>query len=318
MKKYTLLVLLSLLLGSQIAVAQDHVTNIRAKQNDKMVTITYDLNLRSNVRLFISLDDGQTYTDTMKVTGMVNRIVPAGKNKVIRWQAFNDLGYSDYPEIRFKFVTKEAQQTQQVPKVKQIPKRTFVTLDVANYLHGPYITSLGFTAGQVKKFGWFASVMGSFNIAFGPNPWMKQGFNFVGLNPDAVCDVNGYVEVFDDEQMEPEIVLPFYDDEYTYTTLSIMGGGIMRLNNVMYLKAGLGYGHRSLSWKTTDGLWVRNKAYLSRGVDVSLGMMFNFKHFVLSLDAVSYKRPRMNEASNINHVINRGLFEAKIGMGYSF
>lgn len=39
--------------------AQDHVTNIHAVQNDKMVTITYDLNLRSDVRLFISIDDGK-------------------------------------------------------------------------------------------------------------------------------------------------------------------------------------------------------------------------------------------------------------------
>ena len=101
MKKHILLVLLSLLLGSQIALAQDHVTNIRAVQNDKMVTITYDLNVRSDVRLFISIDDGQTYTDTMKVTGYVNRVVPQGKNRTIRWQAFNNLGYGDYPEIRF-------------------------------------------------------------------------------------------------------------------------------------------------------------------------------------------------------------------------
>ena len=60
MKKHILLVLLSLLLGSQVAVAQDHVTNIRAVQNDKMVTITYDLNVRSDVSLFISIDDVQT------------------------------------------------------------------------------------------------------------------------------------------------------------------------------------------------------------------------------------------------------------------
>ena len=56
MRKHILFVLLSLFIGSQMAVAQDHVTNIRAKQQDKMVTITYDLNVRSDVRLFISID----------------------------------------------------------------------------------------------------------------------------------------------------------------------------------------------------------------------------------------------------------------------
>ncbi len=276
MKKHILLVLLSLLLGSQVAVAQDHVTNIRAVQNDKMVTITYDLNVRSDVRLFISIDDGQTYTDTMKVTGYVNRVVPQGNNRTIRWQAFNNLGYGDYPEIRFKFVTKDAQQTQ-APKVKRIPKITFITLNGAyTNTENP---SVGFTFGQVQKFGWFASVM--------------SGFNFAGLAPAAVSDAEGFVG--ED--------LPFYKDEYAKTVLSVMGGGVMRLNDMMYLKAGLGFGNRSLSWKTLDDRWVRNGGYSAVGVDVSAGMMFRFGGFVLSLDAVT---------------TNFKIFEGRIGLGYSF
>ena len=275
MKKYTLLVFLSLLLGTQMAVAQDHVTNIRAVQNDKMVTITYDLNLRSDVRLFISLDDGQTYTDTMKVTGYVNRVVPQGKNRTIRWQAFNNLGYGDYPEIRFKFVTKEAQT--QAPVVKRTPKITFITLN------GGYTNtenpSVGFTVGQVQKFGWFASVM--------------SGFNFAGLAPATVSDAEGFVG--ED--------LPFYKDEYAKTVLSVIGGGVMRLNDMMYLKAGVGFGNRSLSWKTLDDRWVRNGGYSAVGVDVSAGMMFRFGGFVLSLDAVT---------------TNFKIFEGRIGLGYSF
>ena len=276
MKKHTLLVLLSLLLGSQFAMAQDHVTNIRAVQNDKMVTITYDLNVRSDVRLFISIDDGQTYADTMKVTGYVNRIVPQGKNRTIRWQAFNNLGYGDYPEIRFKFVTKDAQQTQ-APKVKRIPKITFITLNGAyTNTENP---SVGFTFGQVQKFGWFASVM--------------SGFNFAGLAPAAVSDAEGFVG--ED--------LPFYKDEYAKTVLSFMGGGVMRLNDMMYLKAGVGFGNRSLLWKTLDDRWVRNGGYSAVGVDVTAGMMFRFGGFVLSLDAVT---------------TNFKIFEGRVGLGYSF
>jgi hypothetical protein len=275
MKKYTLLVL-GLLVASYMAVAQDHVTNIRAVQNDKMVTITYDLNVRSDVRLLISIDDGKNYTDTMKVTGYINRVVPAGKNRTIRWQAFNDLGYGDYPEIRFKFVTKEAQQTQ-VPKVKRIPKITFATLNGAyTNTENP---SIGFTIGQVQKFGWFASVM--------------SGFHFAGLAPAAVSDAEGFVG--ED--------LPFYKDEYAKTVLSIMGGGVMRLNDMMFLKVGAGFGNRSLSWKTLDNRWVRNSGYSAVGVDVSAGLMFNFGGFVLSLDAVT---------------TNFSIFEGKIGLGYSF
>ena len=276
MKTRKLLATALLLIGAQTLMAQDHVTNIHAVQNDKMVTITYDLNLRSDVRLFISIDDGETYTDTMKVTGYVNRVVPKGKNHTIRWQAFNDLGYGDYPEIRFKFVTKEAQQTQ-TPKMKRIPKITFITLNGAcTNTENP---SIGFTIGQVQKFGWFASVM--------------SGFHFAGLAPAAVSDAEGFVG--ED--------LPFYKDEYAKTVLSIMGGGVMRLNDMMFLKVGTGFGNRSLSWKTLDNRWVRNSGYSAVGVDVSAGLMFNFGGFVLSLDAVT---------------TNFSIFEGKIGLGYCF
>ncbi len=273
MKTRRLIAAILLLMGAQTLMAQEHVTNIRAKQEDKMVTIKYDLSTRSEVKLLISVDDGQHYTDTMKVTGMVDKIVPQGKNKVIRWQAFKDLGYGDYPEIRFKFITEE----KPLQKPKRIPKITFITLNGAyTNTQNP---SMGVTFGQVEKFGWFASVM--------------SGFHFGGLFPAAVGDENGFVG--ED--------LPFYKDEYAHTALSIMGGGVMRLNDVMYLKAGLGFGNRSLSWKTLDDRWVRNSAYSAVGVDVSAGMMFNFGGFILSLDAVT---------------TNFKIFEGKIGLGYSF
>ena len=276
MKKRKLWMTALLIIGMQSLMAQEHVTNIRAVQNDKMVTITYDLKVRSDVRLLISIDDGEHYTDTMKVTGYINRVVPAGKNRTIRWQAFNDLGYGDYPLIRFKFITQEAQQ-KQTPKVKRIPKITFITLNGAyTNTQNP---SVGFTVGQVQKFGWFASVM--------------SGFHFGGLFPAATSDAEGFVG--ED--------LPFYKDEYAHTALSIMGGGVMRLNDMMYLKAGVGFGNRSLSWKTLDDRWVRNGGYSAVGVDVSAGMMFRFGGFVLSLDAVT---------------TNFKIFEGKIGLGYSF
>ena len=274
MKTRRLLAAALLMIGAQAAMAQDHVTNIRAKQEDKTVTIKYDLAVRSEVKLLISIDDGKHYTDTMKVTGNINKIVPAGKNKIVRWQAFKDLGYGDYPEIRFKFLTEEKQQVQ---KPKRIPKITFITLN------GGYTNtenpSLGFTVGQVEKYGWFASVM--------------TGFNFAGLAPAAVSDAEGFVG--ED--------LPFYKDEYAKTVLSIMGGGVMRLNDMLFVKAGLGFGNRSLSWKTLDDRWVRNGGYSAVGLDLSAGMLFNFGQFVLSLDAVT---------------TNFSIFEGRIGLGYSF
>ena len=76
MKKKRMILAALLIIGMQTLMAQqDNVTNIRAVQEDKMVTITYDLKTRSDVRLLISIDDGEHYTDTMKVTGFVNRSI---------------------------------------------------------------------------------------------------------------------------------------------------------------------------------------------------------------------------------------------------
>lgn len=320
MKTRRLIAAILLLMGAQTLMAQEHVTNIRAKQEDKMVTIKYDLSTRSEVKLLISVDDGQHYTDTMKVTGMVDKIVPQGKNKVIRWQAFKDLGYGDYPEIRFKFITEEKQLA---PQPKQIPNRTFVTLNLScnnwvfpsndnfNGAIGSLAPSIGITGGQVKKFGWFASIM--------------TNFNFRGFSPDAVS-IEDWTVWVDDETLESHgyTALPFYQ-KGAYSSLSIIGGGIMRLTDMFYLKAGLGYGHRSVSMKTFDGRWIRNKAYSDNGLDVDLGMMFNFNHFILSLDGVVGTNWLFNGNHNpIDPAKSNASFrstptiEARIGLGYSF
>lgn len=251
----------------QRVVSREHVSHVCYKQLGDTVAVTYDLNRRSEVHLLISIDDGRTYTDTMRLSGSVNCVVPKGKKHALYWHAFSDLGYGDYPEIWFKFVTEK----------EHFPKTTFVTLNGActNY----YYPSLGFTYGQMKNFGWFVSVMSSFNYA--------------GLSPDFVSESYGLVEG----------VLPFYDDESAYTVLSVLGGGIFRVNHVLSLKAGVGYGNRSLSWKTLDDKWVRIERYSAKGVDVLAGMMFNMGSFLLSVDAV------MTDFS---------IYEGRIGLGYCF
>lgn len=285
MKTRILLVVACLMVGLQIANAQEHVYNIRATQQDKIVKIIYDLKTRSEVKMLISLDDGQTYTDTMSISGHVNKIITAGRNRMITWQAFKDLGYGDYPEIRFKFITIEKKLEPTNTKGSKKSRNRYQRIDAITFitLNGGYTNtqnpSVGFTFGQVKKYGWFASVM--------------SGFHFSGLFPAAKGDEDGFVG--DD--------LPFYKDEYARTTLSIMGGGVMRLNEYMYAKAGLGFGNRSLTWKTLDDKWVRNKGYSAVGVDFSLGMMFKFGGFIISIDGVT---------------TNFKIYEGRIGLGYSF
>lgn len=270
---------MALLMGLNMALAQEHVTNIRAKQEDKMVTIKYDLSTRSEVKLFISLDDGATYTDTMKVTGMVNKIVPQGKNKVIRWKAFQDLGYADYPEIRFKFVTEEKAIDRRPVAYSQRRMKTFATLN-ASY-GTPGIPMLGFTVGQFNEFGWFVTLMTGLD------------FDYMGYFVVDHCDKQGYIGN----------VLPFYLNGSKTSAVSGMVGGIMRLNDMIYAKAGVGYGMRSVAWQLWDGDYVTNDGFSAHGVDVGLGLLFDMNRFVVTLDGVT---------------TNFHVFEANLGLGFRF
>lgn len=281
MKKHIIFFVLCLFIGLQMAMAQqDNVTNIRAVQEDKMVTITYDLKTRSDVRLLISIDDGAHYTDTMKVTGYVNRSIPPGKNRTIRWKAFQDLGYGDYPLIRFKFITQESKPTQPVaPSTRRQGMKTFATLNGSYGSSG--ILMLGFTVGQYDKFGWFVTLMTGLD------------FDYMGYQVVDHCRRDGYIGD----------ILPFYNPESKISAVSGMVGGIMRLNDVIYAKAGVGYGMRSVAWQLWEGDYVTNDGFSAHGVDVSAGLLFDLNRFVLTLDGVT---------------TNFHVFEGRLGLGFRF
>ena len=262
---------------------QDNVTNIRAVQNDKMVNITYDLKTRSEVRLLISIDDGQHYTDTMKVSGYVNRSIPPGKNRTIRWQAFKDLGYGDYPEIRFKFITQETPKTQPEAPKKTLSygrgMKTFATLNGSYGSSG--IPMVGFTVGQYDRFGWFVTLMTGLD------------FEYTGYRVVDHCKKDGYIGN----------ILPFYNPESKISAVSGMVGGLMRLNDLIYAKAGVGYGMRSVAWQLWEGDYVTNDGFSAHGVDVGVGLLFDLNRFVLTVDGVT---------------TNFHVFEGRIGLGYRF
>lgn len=293
MKRKIILLATFIAMFTAIATAQEPVTNIRFTQNDKMVSIRYDLNVRSFVKLLISIDDGVTYTDTMTINGNVNTIVQPSKNLYIRWQAFKDLGYGDYPEIRLKFITEEKpldnkpakkQKTQPYVRNQQHRKddekmKTFATLNVGYTNSG--IPSAGFTVGQYNKFGWFVTLMTGFDFDY-------TGYDIVDYSKE-----DGYIGN----------ILPFYNPESKITAVSGMIGGIARLNDMIYVKAGIGYGMRSVAWQLWEGTYVTNNGFSAHGVDVSAGFLFDINRFIITVDGVT---------------TNFHVFEARLGLGFRF
>ena len=138
----------------------------------------------------------------------------------------------------------------------------------------------GLTIGSMKKFGWFASVMTNFKF---------------DTKADYECDANHYVSV-DGGSYYPE-----YTGTGAFTSLSVMGGVMMRISGPLALKVGAGYGIRMQRYETDNGYWVKDASTSASGIDISLGLQGNFRGFVVSIEGVT---------TSFN------TFEAKIGLGY--
>lgn len=137
--------------------------------------------------------------------------------------------------------------------------------------------SYGLTFGYMKESGWFVSAMSS--------------FNFVGYNPKYECGddmlVNGYY--------------PGYNGKTCFSSVSVIGGFMMRIAGPLSFKVGAGYGMRAKCYETTNGYWVKNTDISTQGLDLSVGLQYYFRGWVISLDGVT---------------TNFKIYEAKIGLGF--
>ena len=193
----------------------------------------------------------------------------------------------DYKTVTKKITT--AEDKTETISVKLEPLTSFSTL-VASYVQNGYKfmtfdlmsnqygnLSYGATLGYMRNFGFYISAASS--------------FYFDGYNYDLECDkdffVNGYY--------------PDYTGKTHYTSLSIIGGVIMKVAGPVALKVGAGYGDRIKLYETSGGHLVKYPEYSAIGVDVSAGLQFNLRGFVLSVDCVT---------------TNFKVYEAKIGLGY--
>ena len=76
---------------------------------------------------------------------------------------------------------------------------------------------------------------------------------------------------------------------YEVRRFSIMAGLIVPNINTdnIDLKFGAGFGSRVTCCETKDNTWVKYKPNTNIGVDLSVGMVLNFKHFLTTLDVVT-------------------------------
>ncbi len=263
------------LLGSlmwQPMLAQEVANIVKAYPRGKNIVVEYDLGADADfVRLYVSLDGGATYRGPLQQVSGDVADVEAGFGHSILWDVLKELGLESFDNetVRFKLGLKLKERW---------PRETFVTLNAA-YSFAPQ-GSLGFSVGQVKHFGWFVSAM--------------TNGNFGGFRFDGECDKQGLLS---------DGHLMTYTGEVSKMRFSVMAGGLMRVKGPLLLRAGVGYGNRTMRWKTTDNEWYRNKAFSWQGLDLSAGAQVHWHGLVVSLEAVT---------TQFQYV------ETKIGIGYAF
>lgn len=272
MRKIVLLFTLLACLTMSSGWAQETVELVRAFSQRKSIVVEYDLAEDADfVRLFVSLDGGATYQGPMQQVSGDIIDVKAGFNRSIVWDVLKEFNIESFEneQVRFKL---------SIMMKERYPRETFVTLNAA-YGLAPQ-GSMGFSVGQVRRFGWFVSVMTNGDFS---------GFDYAGD-----CDAKGFL---------PDGHLMQYSGKVSKMRLSVMAGGLVRIAGPWIARVGVGYGNRTLLWQTIDGEWYRNKDFTQNGIDVSVGIQLHWKSVAMSLEAVT------TQFKNV---------ETKIGLGYVF
>lgn len=271
MKKIVALLVLWCCFVAPSLTAQEVAKVVKAYPEGKAIVLEYDLGVDAEqVRLFVSTDGGATYRGPMQQVSGDLADVKAGFSRNIRWEVLDefDIDALDGDQVRFKL---------NILMIEHWPLETFATLNAA-YSMAPQ-GSLGFTIGQVRRYGWFVSVMTNGNLS---------GYSF-----DGECNNLGFLS--DGHLMQ-------FTGTTSKTRLSVMAGGLMHLTGPLLARVGIGYGNRTLRWETTDGQWYCNRERSWQGIDLSAGVQLHFNGLVVSLEAVT---------TQFQYV------EAKVGVGWS-
>ena len=98
----------SFLMLNSVMFSQDIVKNIRASFSDTAVYVFYDLEKLADIELYVSLDNGQSFTGPLKnVSGNIGKNQEQGNGKIIVWDAHKEFGDFESDQVKFKIITDE-------------------------------------------------------------------------------------------------------------------------------------------------------------------------------------------------------------------
>ncbi len=108
------------LLFSALSAAAQNATNVRVRQEGETIVITYDLDKKANVRIWVATGQSNQYTELKAVTGSVGKDISAGVNKQIIWQPLKEQNEFVAQNVRFKVEAKSVQYYFSVSETKKV------------------------------------------------------------------------------------------------------------------------------------------------------------------------------------------------------
>lgn len=260
------LIIISTLLLTTFVLQAQKVTNVQFDQEGSQVVITYELTGRiANIGVSFSSNGGTTYVPLRKVNGDVGERIEPGRHVVV-WNAAEEMGEIESDQVVIRVDCSRATPL----------RRTFVLFN-GSYNLAPQF-AMGFTVGQVKKVGWYVSLLTNGNLFY---------------SSDYTADNRGYVNG----------VYPMYADDRQTSLLAANAGLTIRLCEPAWIYLGVGYGKRLFMQQTLDDKWILQSAGLHEGVSLDAGVMLALNKFLLSGGA---------------HSIGLDYWEIKVGIGVNF
>ncbi len=258
MKRLLIYFILALMPFSLFA---ENASNVRVRQRNKDIIVTYDLSKTSNVQLLVATDAHPAFTKLDAVDGAVGKKVHAGQNHEIIWHPLEEGENFIAEGVKFKVEALGAYEEYILRGSRggKSNMETFITADFA-YSKVPQM-SYGLTLGQTYSgYGWYINA--------------RSNFHFESATEGLTCYEGGYIDG----------TLPFYSGLKQSSSFVCNVGFVMdiieaagasernRFNTFGFYLGG-GYGWRRMLWETIDHQWVEYGPTSQKGFNANFGLI---------------------------------------------
>ncbi|MCQ2314131.1 MAG: SUMF1/EgtB/PvdO family nonheme iron enzyme [Bacteroidales bacterium] len=201
--KITFIMTLVCLLTGIDMKAQNNLSNIDVQQQDTVIYVSYDLQHKSDIYLYVSLNNGKTFLGPMNyVSGDVGYNVHSGEKKVVFWYAVSEMGYFSNSNVKFKIVAKSSKDgylnkadLQYVKVDGEKPFEIGMT-EVTVYQYAQFVENTGYNT---------TAELSGYSYVWNGSSWEKKP----GVNWNT--DNNGKIISITDSQSKPVTNLSYKD-----------------------------------------------------------------------------------------------------------